>query len=209
MSRPPSAGPSFQPLNHIHPCSDPTPVDVTANTTKCHTVTGRVPRYQVIARFLHPRFNKFSLVGDLAVIHVEVDLKAKGAVPVPLLDRSLEVGESVKVFGWNIDFVPGYKEESLYLSKTKVIDPQICVRHYGSRFVVGEMLCMDMWKYKETTTEPVGCEMDTASVAVLEVDGKRYVGALALFAGGCMYEGWPGVYLNTFPYNAWIKTKLA
>lgn len=148
-------------------------------------------------------------MGDLAVIHVEVNLQSKGAVPAPLLDRSLQVGESVKVFGWNINFVLEYKEESLYLSKTKVIDPQICVRHYGSKFVVGEMLCMDMWKLKGATHEPLGCEMDTSSVAVLEVDGVRYVGALAMFAGGCLYDGWPGVFLNTFPYNAWIKSKLA
>lgn len=193
---------------HLH-CSDPAPLQLLVNSTKCHSLEGddTSSAFDIISRMPHPHFDKFTLAADLAVIHVDDTMEFQDVLPIALLDRSLRVGESVQVYGWNYDFLVTRNMQQLFLAQTTVIAAQSCVHYYGTRFVVGQMLCMDMWTFKEPSGDPRGCEMDPSAVAIVEVAGVKYVGALALFAGGCMYEGWPGVYLNTFPYNSWIKER--
>lgn len=180
-----------------------------AYSTRCHLEElTDATAFDIIKRFQHPKFNRHSLHADVAVLYVDRNLDSAGAVvPAPLPDRSLTPGDRVRVFGWNLDFIVLRGDKRLYSVQTQVIDPQICVQHYGQRFLVGEMLCMDMYREVDTPIgKAKGCEMDPSSPAIV-ADGQS-VGALASFAGGCLYQGWPGVYVDIFPFKQWIVEKL-
>lgn len=164
----------------------------------------------MIKRFQHAQFNKHTLHGDIGVLHVEGKMNEVGEVaPIPLLDRSLVPGDKITIYGWNFDFLIGEETEQLFRAETQVIDPQICEHHYGTQFIGGEMLCMDMYTFEDKAADVQGCEMDPASPITFTRDGAKYLGGIALFAGGCMYMGWPGVFVDTFPYTQWINERLA
>lgn len=173
-----------------------------ANSNKNHTI-------DTIRRIRHPTFDQHSLVGDVGLLHTEKSLKGAGASIAQLLDRSLAVGEAVEVNGWNYDFLLDLKYQKLYKATSTVLDPLTCVQHYGKAFDSSVMLCLDMWVAGVTGEEPLGCEMDPSAAAVVQVGGEPHIGALGLYAGGCLYPGWPAVFLNTFPYRMWIKANSA
>lgn len=193
----------------ITPCSSPSPLHLMVNVTRCNIDTPEEERdsFDIITKFVHPKYKRESFT-DIAVVHTDRSMREKDVVPAKLLGRSLEVGDKVSVYGWNYDFYLDFYGEQLFIANTTVIDPLKCVHHYGSRFLYDQMLCLDMWRYAEPSFDPLGCEMDPSSAAVIEENGTFYIGGMALFTGGCMFSGWPAVFVNTYSYNLWIKEQI-
>lgn len=142
-------------------------------------------------------------------MHVDRNLdKAGDVVPIPLLNRPVAQDESLKVYGWNFDFVIEMDTSDLGLAKTKALESLNCVHHYGPQFLVGEMLCVEGWSFVNKSAEARGCEMDPGGPATLSVDKEKYLVGLSSFTGGCLYKGWPAVFQDTFPYYHWIMERL-
>lgn len=180
------------------------------NTTRCHLNPEFKPfAVDVIHRVQGPNFNAQTSFGDIGIMHVETSLQEKGAIPIQLMNRSLAIGDKVRVYGWNYDFILDKEFQQQFRADSTVIDPQTCVQHYGKSFDPREMICIDMWVGKDSNGEPKGCEMDPSSAAVIKTKDNSYeIGGLALFAGGCLYRGWPAVFLDTFKYQGWIIENL-
>lgn len=198
-------------LPHLpSPCSNPTPLKALAFTTACHSPNFSDPSaFDIIRRYPHPKFNRFTLFADVAVVHVDRNMDQAGdVVPIPLIDRPVAQDEAVKVFGWNFDFLVEMETQDLCGANTKTLDPMNCVHHYGPRFLAGEMLCVDGWSFVNKSFVGSGCEMDPGGPATLTQDKTRFLVGLSSFSGGCLYKGWPAVFQDTFRYREWIRERM-
>lgn len=134
-------------------------------------------------------------------MHVKEHLKGR-VKAAKLLNRNLQVGEKVGICGWEMSFMPSKSEKEIHKVTTTVIDPLSCTQHYGAQFNPTYMVCIDYYEMGNKTNK--GCEMDPSAPVYVEEEETYFVAALSLFMPGCLFENWPGVYINLFPYRRWI-----
>ncbi|XP_068733580.1 uncharacterized protein [Montipora capricornis] len=154
---------------------------------------------------LHPKFNTTNLQNDIALMKLKRPISFNSYVSsICIPDVDFPTGAVCYVTGWGKLGSIGSLSKILQEATIPLLPHGYCklyYQHKGINHVTADMRCAGTLGQSQGT-----CQADSGGPLACERDGRWYLLGITSWAdGGCMDEGDPGVFANTFYLRNWIK----
>ncbi|SEG71595.1 Trypsin [Methylobacterium sp. 190mf] len=171
-------------------------VNVIANTSFYKNGGERAKVSKIV---VHENWNPQTHENDVAVLHLEADIKE--AKPIILADRDIKIadGSNLRVTGWGAISEGAQGSEILLTADIPTVSNATCKEAYGNDIKSG-MLCAGLRNGGLDS-----CQGDSGGPGVVLNGGKPTLAAIVSFGEGCARREKYGVYTRVSQYRDWIE----
>lgn len=154
---------------------------------------------------VHEEFDLNTLQNDIALMKLKRPILFNAQVsPICVPKDDFTIGTTCYVTGWGLLGPLGSASDILQETAIPLLDHGMCKRYYkllGVTDVTSDMRCAGALGQSQGT-----CKADSGGPLACERDGRWYlVGITSWTNGGCMDQGDPGVFSDTFHFRNWIE----
>ena len=157
---------------------------------------------------VHEHFNHDTYENDIALIKLKRPILFNAYVsPICLPKVDFAVGTTCYVTGWGRLGPLAPPSDVLQETTVPLLDHGVCRQYYSKNNINGvtsDMRCAGALGQSQGT-----CKADSGGPLACERDGRWFLlGITSWTNGGCMDQGDPGVFANTFYFRNWIKDNM-
>jgi len=154
---------------------------------------------------VHEEFDLNTLQNDIALMKLKRPILFNAHVsPICVPKDDFTIGTTCYVTGWGLLGPLGSASDVLQETAIPLLDHGMCKHYYkllGVTDVTSGMRCAGALGQSQGT-----CKADSGGPLACERDGRWYlVGITSWTNGGCMDQGDPGVFSDTFHFRNWIE----
>lgn len=159
--------------------------------------------------YMHPQYDDWTMVNDIALIHLSSPMQLNGCVGTVCLPSSdVSPGTDCWITGWGTLSSGGRSPTTLQEAKVTVMSNKDCKKTgYGSSEIDSSMLCAQGTNKNGDVTD--ACQGDSGGPLVCSSGGTWAIYGATSWGYGCARSNYPGIWARVHEFVDWIDDTMA